>query len=181
MKNVSSFVLMMILAGLAVHAQQMDALLIHGQGFSFWVKEPKGWTCHTEDAGQYRLNAYFCVGENDVSRSPAIMHITVYGKGGVSIQDGLTFDAENYKQHAKKIEFLEFPIGELKYECASKVYVIDDKTTDYVCFLDPGKELPLYVALVLHGPKEVSPKYEKDFLALIKSFHWLTTNVLIKD
>jgi hypothetical protein len=158
-------------------AQKKDALFIYGNGFSFWVIEPEGWLCHTEDAFRYTMNAYFCLGEKKINKSPAIMHITVRDKGGETIQQGLAFDMENYKKHSKKIEFLESPLDALAYEFAAKTYLINDKTTDYVCFVDPDKKSPLYLVFVLHGPKEESPKYEKDFLSLVKSFIWLAGDV----
>lgn len=153
--------------------QEKDALIIYGKGFVFSVLEPKKWTCHTEDAYRYRMNAYFCLGKNNINDSPAIMHITVFGKAEDTILESLAYDIENYKKHYKQIELKDFPIEGLRYEYASKTFVIEDKTVDYVCFLDPDKKSKLYLVFVLHGPKEVSPDYEKDFITLIKSFTWL--------
>jgi len=154
-------------------AQKKDALLIYGEGFSFWVIEPEGWLCHTEDAFRYRMNAYFCLGKKKISKSPAIMHITVLDKGGETVQQSLAFDIANYKKNSKTLEFLESPIDALAYEYAAKTFLIDDKTLDYVCFVDPDKSSPLYLVFVLHGPKEESPRYEKDFVSLVKSFFWM--------
>jgi hypothetical protein len=101
------------------------------------------------------------------------MHITVFDKGGDTVRQSLDYDMENYKKHYQKIEFKDFPIEELRYGYASRIFVVEDKTIDYVCFLDPDKKSALYVVFVLHGPKELSHNYEKDFIALIKSFSWL--------
>lgn len=158
-----------VMAGMA----QKDALIIFGQGFMFSVVEPKGWRCHTDDAFRYKMNAYFCLGSKSIKRSPAIMHIAIYDKEGDTIQQSLAFDRENYRKHSKSIEFLDFPIDELAFEFAAQTFVIDDKTIDYVCFLDPDKDSPLYVVFVLHGPKQESPKHVEAFRSLIKTFRWL--------
>ncbi len=157
-------------------AQKKDALFIYGKGWSFWVIEPKGWLCHTEDAFRYQMNAYFCLGKKNIDNSPAIMHISIHKKGGDTIEQELAFDMEDYSKHSTKIEFLEFPISALTYTFVTKIYVIDDKTTDYLCYIDPDKNSPLFLVFVLHGPKEESPKHEKDFLSLVKSFSWMTGN-----
>lgn len=162
-----------ILIGVIAVTAQKDALIIFGQGFRFSVVEPKGWRCHTDDAFRYKMNAYFCLGSKSIKRSPAIMHITIYDKGGDTVQQSLAFDMENYRKHSKTIEFLDFPIDKLAYEFAAKTFVIDDKTMDYVCFVDPDKDSPLYVIFVLHGPKQESPKHVEAFLSLIKTFRWL--------
>jgi hypothetical protein len=150
-----------------------DALLIYGQGWMFGVIEPKGWRCHTKDAYKYTMNAYFCLGKKNIDNSPAIMHISVYDKGGRTMEENLAIDIKNYKKHHKKVELSEFLISGLTEEFASRILIYDEKTTDYVCFLDPDKNSPLYLVFVLHGPNDVSPKYEMDFLSLIGSLHWL--------
>jgi len=156
-----------------VGSSQMDQLLIYGNGWMFNVKEPKGWRCYTEDAYRYHMNAYFCLGKKNINNSPATMNIEVLRKGGKTLQERLAIDMEDYKKQSKSLEFLDFLVDGIKYESISKIYIINDKTTDYVCFLDPSKDSPWYLVFVLHGPKEESPKYEKDFLALIRSFSWL--------
>ena len=167
---IAVFILIMIMPS---RAQEKNALLIYGQGWMFGVIEPKGWLCHTEDAYRYQVNAYFCIGKKNYKKSPAIMHISVYDKGGDSIQQSISFDIENYKKHSKTLDLQEFLIEGSNYELVSKKYVIDDKTADYVCFLDPGKDSPLYLIFVLHGPKEESAKYETDFVSLVKSLRWM--------
>jgi hypothetical protein len=176
----SNLIVILILVGMIpgrAQNQDKDALLIYGQGWMLGVIEPKGWRCYTKDAFRYHLNAYFCLGKKSINNSPAIMNIQVYRKGAKTLQEHLAVDMEDYKKHSKSLEFLEFPVDGLEYESVSKLYIINDKTSDYVCFLDPSKDSTFYLVFVLHGPKEESSKYEKDFLSLIKSFHWLAGNV----
>jgi hypothetical protein len=156
-----------------------EVLIIFGKGFMFSVSEPEGWRGHTDDAYRHRMNAYFCLGKKKINKSPAIMHITVLEKGGETVQQSLAFDIANYKKKSKKLEFLESPIDALAYEFAAKNFLIEDKTIDYVCFVDPDKNSPLYLVFVLHGPKEESPKYEKDFLSLVKSFFWMGGDIKV--
>jgi hypothetical protein len=157
----------------AIGSSQMDYLLIFGNGWMFNVKEPTGWTGHTEDAYRYRVNAYFCLGKKTFIKSPVVMHIRINSKRGDTLQQIINSDIADYRKQHKKLELQEFPINELGYEVLSKKYSYDDKTIDYVCLLDPDKDSPLYLVFVLNGPKEESPKYEKDFLSLIRSFSWL--------
>jgi hypothetical protein len=161
----------------AIGSSQMDELLIYGNGWMFNVKEPTGWTGHTEDAYRYRVNAYFCLGKKSFNKSSVVMHITINSKRGDTLQQIINSDIADYKKRHQKLELQEFPISELGYEVLSKKYSYDEKTIDYVCILDPNKDSPFYLVFVLNGPKEESPKYEKDFLSLIRSFSWLGGNV----
>jgi len=165
--------IMIFFLAVTVGSSQMDQLLIYGNGWMFNVKEPKGWIGHTEDAYRYRVNIYFCLGKKSFDKSPVVMHISVNNKRGETLQQKMDSDVADYKKQHKKLELQEFPISEPAYKVLSKKYSYDDKTTDYVCFLDPDEDSPLYMVLVLNGPKEETPKYEKDFLSLIRSFSWL--------
>jgi hypothetical protein len=174
MKKVIPITTVVILSFFTLAQKKMDSLLVWGEGFSFGVTEPAGWTGHTEDAYRYRLNIYFCLGRKKIDNSPAIMHITVLDKGNRSIQEHLEYDMENYKKNYQNIEFQDFSIEGLKYEALAKIFIIEDKTVDYVCFLDPGKGSQLYVVFVLHGPGDTTPHYQEDFVKLVKSFAWLS-------
>jgi hypothetical protein len=165
-----------ICCALTSHAGK-DMLIIYGKDFSFGVKEPENWHCYTEDAYRYKLNAYFCLEKTNIDSSPAIMNIRVLDKHGYSVQHNLAFDMEKYRKQTNKAEFLAFNVGKLRYEYASKKYLIDNLTADYVCYIDPGDKLPLCLIFVLHGPKDECKKYEKDFIELVKSFTWLTGDV----
>ena len=123
------------------------------------------------------MNAYFCLGKESFNNSPVVMHITINSKRGDTLQQIINSDIADYKKRHQKLELQEFPINELGYEVLSKKYSYDEKTIDYVCILDPNKDSPFYLVFVLNGPKEESPKYEKDFLSLIRSFSWLGGNV----
>lgn len=57
--------------------------------------------------------------------------------------------------------------------------MIDNKTSDYICYLDPNDGSSVYVAFVLNGPKGISEKYLNDFQEAIKSFLWITDRVQV--
>jgi hypothetical protein len=168
------YLMLFIILGVAAGYAGNDPLIIYGNGFSFSVTEPGDWHCYTEDAYRYKLNAYFLLGKATVHDFLAIMHIRVESKDEDTVQKCLAYDMDKFSKQVKKIEFLEFDLGNLKYEYASKIYLMDDKIVDYVCYIDPYKESPMHLVFVLHGPKEESKKFEKDFASLIKSFSWMT-------
>jgi hypothetical protein len=59
--------------------------------------------------------------------------------------------------------------------------LINDKDIDYLCYVDPDNNSPLYVIFVLSGTKELSNLYLKDFEKLVQSFIWIRNKVDIED
>ena len=158
-----------------------DAMIVYGQNFAFSIKEPANWNGYTEDAYKYTVNAYFCLSNSNFNNSPAVIYIRILDKAGYEVKKHLEIDMKNFKKKKKKIEFKEFKINKLNYKFASKIYIIDDKFVDYLCYLDPGKDSSAYLIFVLNGKKKISKKYKKDFIKIIKSFFWLGQNVILQE
>lgn len=172
MKKTLYLALFILLGALAGDAQN-QGLIVYGNRFAFGVTEPGDWRGYTEDAYRYQVNIYFCLGKTNIDHTPVLMHIRVEDKFSDTLQKSLSSDMDKFAKQVKKIEFLDFDLGQLKYEYASKIYLMDDKTTDYLCYIDPDKKLPIHLVFVMHGPKDKCPKYEKDFTSLITSFIWM--------
>lgn len=156
-----------------------DTLQPYGKDWSFMVTEPPGWTGITSDANRYQVNLYFPMPGYDLNSSPVLMYARVLEKSGITVKRSLELDMLDFTKRKKSIEFLEFPVGSLNYEYASKKYVIDQNQVDYLCYIDPGPATPYYVIFVLTGPNGECEKYLNDFLALIRSFKWL--NMTVKE
>ena len=162
--------LLLLIAGTAL---AQDALIIYGDNLSFKVSEPPNWRGHTDDAGRYRLNAYFSLPGYDFNSSPAVMYIRVMKKGGLTVQKRLEADMADFAKRKQSIEFSDFAVENVNYQYAAKQYFINSTSIDYLCYIDPGESSPLYVIFVLSGPKELSGTYLADFKKLIQSFTWL--------
>ncbi len=149
-----------------------DFKIITGDNFKFGINEPSNWTCFTEDAYKYKLNAYFCLRNYKYKSTPVIMYITIHGKYNHSINELLKRDMEGFKKSYDDIKFIDFNIGTIQYNYASKIYLMNDKDTDFLFYIDPGEKLNLFTLLVLSGPKKKCEQYTNDFVNLIKSFVW---------
>ncbi len=168
---------LLFLALLAVAAKDWRGMIIYGHGFCFALSEPKLWEGRTEDAGKYEVNVYFVQKGYNFNNAPCLMYARVLDKAGYSVKQSLEFDMEQYRGKDKKIKFYDFDVGKLDYEYASKIYEMSNGTTDYCAYIDPGKEIPLYLIFVLTGKKELVKQEKETFISLVKSFNWWTANV----
>jgi hypothetical protein len=149
----------------------MKGLIIHGQNFWFIISEPEDWTVNIEDANAKKLNAYFTINGYTYDNTPGLIYIRVLDKSGFSVEENLKADMDNFTKR-KSVKFNKFDVSDIQYHYAAMEYVIDNKTCDYLCYIDPGKEYKVYLIFVLSVEMKNSGKYIDVFQQLIKSFMW---------
>ncbi|MDT8900701.1 hypothetical protein [Anaeroselena agilis] len=150
-----------------------DALIVHGKDFAFKVTEPSGWEGITNDANRYRVNVYFRMPGYDFNSSPALMYIRVLAKNGLTVSQHIQADMDAFSQKKKRIAFEAFDISNLKYEHASRKYIINDNQIDFLCYIDPGEKWNNYVILALTAPRDLAEKNCDVFISLVRSFLWV--------
>jgi hypothetical protein len=167
-------VLILLLFGLPAGKTDKDTkgLIIDGKNFRFMVHEPDNWKAEIEDAKAKGLNAYFTPDGYTWKNSPAVIYIRVMEKYYKDVGAHLSGDMDQYKNDKTKIIFKDFKPGNLKYKNYTKQYLINDKTCDYLCYLDPGAEFDTYVMFVLATDKTNCDKYFTVFQSLLRSFTW---------
>ncbi len=139
---------------------------------SFFITPPRDWTVNTEDARDKGMYAYFFLKGYTFDTSPAIIYIRLMDKLGLTVADHLKSDMDYYRENNIKVKFDSFSVGELKYAYAAKKYRIEDKSCDYVCYIDPGKGQQSYLIFVLTADVRHCSDYRSAFVDMLKSFTW---------
>jgi len=139
---------------------------------SFSVTPPRDWTVDTEDANNRGMYAYFVMKGYTFDTSPGVIYIRLMDKTGLTVSDHLTADMDYYRKNEIKVKFEKFSAGKLAYTYAAKKYRIEDKSCDYVCYLDPDKKQQSYLIFVLTADVEHCGDYTKAFVDMLKSFSW---------
>lgn len=152
-------------------SKDMRGLIIDGQNFWFIISEPKGRTVNIEDARTKALNAYFTINGYTYDNTPGLIYIRVMEKGGLTVEENLKTDMDDFARR-KSVKFKKFDVPGIRYHYAAMEYLIDNKTCDYLCYVDPGKEYKSYLIFVLSVDTKNSGKYVDVFQQLIKSFMW---------
>jgi hypothetical protein len=93
-------------------------------------------------------------------------------KMGLAVSDHLKADMDYYRKNNIKVKFDRFSVDNLNYQYAAKKYRIEDKSCDYVCYIDPGRQEQSYLIFVLTTDIKHCSKYEGLFVNMLKSFSW---------
>lgn len=158
--------------------EDMKGLIIHGEGFAFTITEPEGWTVNINDAVRKRLNAYFVIDGYTYENTPGLIYIRVLEKQGLTVDQHLQADMEEFRQKDIGVTFEEFFPPDISYPFASKKYLIDDRYSDYLCYVDPGEKYNCYVIFVLSSDLKQCSEYNDIYQEFLKSFSWITDQVL---
>ena len=139
---------------------------------AFFIAPPPDWTVDTDDAKARELYAYFVLKGYTFETSPAVIYIRLMDKMGLAVSDHLKADMDYYRKNSIKVKFDRFSVDNLDYQYAAKKYRIEDKSCDYVCYLDPGTQEQSYLIFVLTTDIKHCSKYEGLFVNMLKSFSW---------
>ncbi len=154
--------------------QNMKGLIIHGEGFAFTISEPEGWIVNINDAVRKGLNAYFVIDGYSYNNTPGLIYIRVLDKQGLTVEQHLKADMDEFSRKDMKVVFEEFTPPDISYPFASKKYLIGDRSCDYLCYVDPGEKYNCYLIFVLTSEMKQCSEYNEIFCKFLKSFFWVT-------
>jgi hypothetical protein len=154
-------------------------LIIDGRNFWFMIMEPDGWTAEINDANARKLNAYFVPEGHTFNNAPGVIYIRVLHKQGLTVEQHLAADAEDFKKR-HSVQFKKFKVDGIRYHNAARLDLIDNKYCDYLCYVDPGAFHQSYVIFVLSADMNVCNKYTDLYRTFLKSFLWGGNDVRIK-
>jgi hypothetical protein len=141
---------------------------------AFSVIPPKKWSTHIDDANEKEMYAYFVMNGYTYADSPGLIYVRLLDKEGLSVSEHMKRDMDGYRKNKDKgdVKFEKFTVSGLHYTHAERKYVYANKSCDYVCFIDPGKEEASYLVFVLTAEYKQCDAYKNDFEAMLRSFIW---------
>ena len=154
-------------------------LIIDGRNFWFMITEPDGWNVEINDANARMLNAYFVPNGHTFNKAPSVMYIRVMDKKGLTVEQHLKADTENFKKR-HSIQLKKFDVKDIRYRHATSLYLIDNEFCDYLCYIDPGEGYRSYLIFVLSSDMNICGKYTDVFRTFLKSFLWGGDDVRIQ-
>jgi hypothetical protein len=117
-----------------------SSLLVYGEGFSFTIKEPKGWIGDIENAKEYGANIIFYKDKTDLKNGGAIVQVLGFTKQDEQTNKDLEADVESYKKEYPKAKLQDFEAKHKDYKTFSKLVYVDKKFYQYIVYINGGKK-----------------------------------------
>jgi hypothetical protein len=191
-RRLSMLVLVVALAGVALHAQnsspnasnpdgskKMDGLLVYGQGFVFSAKEPNGWHADTDKIASYYYSNLIFLPEDKLSQTAHVnIRVRVNHKETKDPSEDMQTDIAGYKTKYPKTQFSDLAVLHPKYKIAAQLFYTPNEYYEYVVYVDPGSGVDKNFSVTMSKEsKPATPKEMKAFQEVLASLFWITGTV----
>jgi hypothetical protein len=144
-------------------SQKADTLLVYGDSFAFWVREPSGWHGDTDVAAEAKANIVFYREGEGFEDAVAPIFVKILSKSVEDTSGDLAADMKGYRSRYPNVEFADIDLPHPKYRVSPKLFFIPGKFYEYVAYLNPGEGKPLIFSVWMSAKQ---PATEGDLSAL---------------
>jgi hypothetical protein len=149
---------------------QSSALLISGEGFSFMVQEPTGWTGDTDRARQYGVSVVFFPTLPASKAADVTIRVRVDEKSHENLAEDLTADLKGLRQQYPEIQSRDLEVKHPGYATFPRLFYKPGSFFEYVAYLNPGPQYPFSLEVAMSKAKSAaSPGELAAFESVLKS------------
>ena len=130
----------------------VKSLLVYGDKWSFFVKEPDAWHGDITAAHQLGVNIVFYKDTETWKTSTTLIWIQVMPRDGPHVADDLASDMSRYKAKDSQISFESLSAPNPTYPSFAKVYLETGHPASYVAYLDVTNA-PFYFSVTMQPVK----------------------------
>jgi hypothetical protein len=151
-------------------SEPTSALLISGDGFSFRVQEPPGWTGDTDRARTYGVSVVFFPSLAASKAADVTIRVRVDEKARENLAEDLTADLNGLRRQYPEIQSGELEVKHPAYATFPRLFYKPGSFFEYVAYLNPGPQYPFSVAVAMSKAKSAaSPGELAAFASVVKS------------
>jgi hypothetical protein len=174
-KLLLSTLLLLLYVRTGTAQEAASALLISGDGFSFMVQEPPGWTGDTDRARTYGVSVVFFPSAAASKAADVTIRVRVDEKAHENLADDLISDLKGLRQRYPEIKSGDFDVKHPTYATFPKLFYQPGSFFEYVTYLNPGPQFPFSLAVAMSKAKSAaSPGELAAFASVVKSIHVLS-------
>ncbi|MFY9825179.1 MAG: hypothetical protein WAM82_27625 [Thermoanaerobaculia bacterium] len=166
------------LCGAAPKAAEPEpaTLLISGDGFSFMVQEPPGWTGDTDRARQYGVSVVFFPHSAQSKAADVTIRVRVDEKSSENLAAELKDDMNSLRQRYPEMKADDLAdVKHSAYATYPKLFYQPGSFFEYVAYLNPGPQYPFSIAVAMSKAKSAaSPGELAAFESVVKSINVLS-------
>ncbi|HSS79009.1 MAG TPA: hypothetical protein VLV54_19975 [Thermoanaerobaculia bacterium] len=154
---------------------EASALLISGDGFSFMVQEPPGWTGDTDKARTYGVSVVFFPSAAASKAADVTIRVRVDEKTHENLEEDLKTDLNGLRQRYPELKSADLDVQHPGYATFPKLFYMPGSFFEYVAYLNPGPQFPFSVAVAMSKAKSAaSPGELAAFASVLKSINVLS-------
>ena len=166
-----TFLLLGLFVSVIAFSQSKDSsILVFGDGFSFSIKEPKGWTGDIDNAKKYDANIIFYKDKTELKNGGAIVQVLAFTKQDEQTNKDLEADVASYKKEYPKAKLQDFEAKHKNYKTYSKLVFVDKKFYQYIVYINGGTKYKTGFSVAMNISNRPATQEElQSYLSIISS------------
>jgi hypothetical protein len=157
----------------------MKNLLVYGDHWGFFTREPDGWTGHTERSGEIGSNVFFLHTGESLEQNGSLIRVSIEPKDDTTVERDLAADMARFKKSEPDVQFADFQADYPGGSVFAKIYRRSNGD-EYVAYVDAAPGAKVYF-IVSYDPPVRESATEADlnaYRAVITSLKCCISSVL---
>jgi hypothetical protein len=151
---------------------EMHNLIVYGDHWSFYAREPDGWTGYTERSGEIGSNVFFLHTGESLEQNGSLIRVSIEKKIDNAVDSDLAADMARFKKAEPGIQFVDFQADYPGGSVFAKIYRRSNGD-EYVAYVETAPGAKFYF-IASYDPPVRSPPTDADlaaYRAVIKSLY----------
>src|SRR2546422_8728470 len=137
-----SMVAALVLLALAAPARaerQADRVIVHGDGFTFGVKEPPAWRADLGHAPRFGAHVLFYQTKHALRGGATLIMVRLSTSAANDAAQDLQSDMDDYRRRFGGVAFRDLEVSNPEYACVANDFAVESLFHDYLTYVRPGR------------------------------------------
>src|SRR6266481_5035457 len=137
-RSMVAALVLLALAAPACAERQADRVIVHGDGFTFGVKEPPAWRADLGHAPRFGAHVLFYQTKHALRGGATLIMVRLSTSAANDAAQDLQSDMDDYRRHTRDA-FLDLEVSHPEYACVAKEFAVESLFHEYLTYVSPGR------------------------------------------
>src|SRR5207244_12769451 len=153
--------ILLALAAPARAERQADRVIVHGDGFTFGVKEPTAWRADLGHAPRFGAHVLFYQTKHALRGGATLIMVRLSTSAANDAAQDLQSDMDDYRRRFGGVAFRDLAVSHPEYACVAKEFAVESLFHEYLTYVSPGRGRAGRLEAALHtggAPRVAAPE-----------------------
>ena len=138
-RSVVAALVLLALAAPARAERQADRVVVHGDGFTFGVKEPPAWRADLGHAPRFGAHVLFYQTKHALRGGATLIMVRLSTSAANDAAQDLQSDMDDYRRRFGGVAFRDLEVSHPEYACVAKEFAVESLFHEYLTYVSPGR------------------------------------------
>ena len=169
MRRAFAALVLLALAAPAPAERQADRVIVHGDGFTFGVKEPAAWRADLGHAPRFGAHVLFYQTKHALRGGATLIMVRLSTSAANDAAQDLQSDMDDYRRRFGGVAFRDLEVSHPAYACVAKEFAVESLFHEYLTYVSPGRGRTERFSAALNTEAAASPAELEAYRAIVGS------------